>query len=930
MQEVVRQLGYTTTTVARRTFSGMEIDIEARGTLSHTPLYAECKCYAEPLGAPAYQQFFAKYIARWGKDHHAQGLFIAIPAANGAAWAFHEDEAAAIEGTTLRIIEQDEVVDLMVRAKIVPSESTVGASVRVEDGSPGDRFVIYTNRGAFWAQLVIRPEQTTPTAVLLLDSTGRQVGDESFFEILVRLHPEFDAFEWLTPSTEAAAIRGQAEPQDDVVQVKGSASYFEYQFPSSPEFFVGRADFLARVEDVTAEILARETSSRSLLIEAASGWGKSSFVLAAVQHLRANGHFAVSIDSRSASSSQFILRVVSRLRADVEGLDALLQGNTTDTIVTGFEGAIDVLTKIDRALQEQGKLLVLFFDQFENVFFLPEVLQRIHDVFARTMDRSGNIIFGFAWKTDLVGVMDDFPFEKRDSIRRASRIFPLPRFGEEETNAMLDQLRSEMRVSSLRQDLRFLIADFSQGFPWLLKKLCAHVKVQRLERGVSQADIATSVLNVEELFKEDLEGLSAREEEVLRAIAKAAPMLVSELGDEFDPVVVQSLVNQRLVMRIANKYDIYWDIFRDFLNHGRLPVQENYILRLSTRSVLSRVKLLSDAGGALDLGDFASKAGVGRESLYNVARDMRVLGLASVDDGSIRLRADLGAGEGFDASARVFIQERLRRNRMVRAVLEQLDEIESLSVEKLAELMADLASYVSATESTWQQYARALADWLDFADLAVFDVRRSTVRRLAPGAEVRQRGVSPVQRRSELTIPRVQYTPVATAAVRLVEAAIARRDPEWSGLSDSTVSKALGVLTDLGFLSRQGASLILEAPILSFYEANTEGRAELFAKRALRLKPFAEFVTVLGEHADTGMSNQEVGRELSSRLGFDWKDGTAETNAKIMMDWARHTGLAPGVFSANRRGGRRAAERTLPLLESHDALRPEAPGFEVT
>jgi hypothetical protein len=28
-------------------------------------------------------------------------------------------------------------------------------------------------------------------------------------------------------------------------------------------------------------------------------------------------------------------------------------------------------------------------------------------------------------------------------------------------------------------------------------------------------------------------------------------------------------------------------------------------------------------------------------------------------------------------------------------------------------------------------------------------------------------------------------------------------------------------------------------------------------------------------------------------VGHSWKDGTAEPSAKILLDWARHTGLAP-------------------------------------
>lgn len=59
---------------------------------------------------------------------------------------------------------------------------------------------------------------------------------------------------------------------------------------------------------------------------------------------------------------------------------------------------------------------------------------------------------------------------------------------------------------------------------------------------------------------------------------------------------------------------------------------------------------------------------------------------------------------------------------------------------------------------------------------------------------------------------------------------------------------------------------------------------------------FETFVHILGEHGDARCSLLELGSELRSRIGADWTDGTAQTTAKILLDWARHTGLAPSVF----------------------------------
>jgi hypothetical protein len=76
---------------------------------------------------------------------------------------------------------------------------------------------------------------------------------------------------------------------------------------------VGRYDVLEEIDSFIGDIINKKTSSRSILFEANSGWGKSSVVLANVDRIQQKGHFAVAIDSRSASSSQFVLRVVDHV-----------------------------------------------------------------------------------------------------------------------------------------------------------------------------------------------------------------------------------------------------------------------------------------------------------------------------------------------------------------------------------------------------------------------------------------------------------------------------------------------------------------------------------------------------------------------------------------------------------------------------------------
>ena len=849
-------------------------------------------------------------MARWRKDERSQGLFVALPGVNGSAQAFHEENA---HGLAIKIVDQDDIAKLILEAGLIASEATVTNAVEPQYGKHGDRLLLYTERGFFWVQYIIRPGESKAGAVLLLDAHAKQVRDKPFAEALSRVCPELDGFEWIVEAPRRSALPGE-ETSELIVPVKASSSYFEYQFPASPKYFVGRQEAIREFDEFTTNVRKRKTSARSLLIEASSGWGKSSFVLAAAQRLRSNGHHAVAIDSRAASSGQFVLQLISELPALAE-LQELLPADVRDLPVSGFDGAVEQLIAIDDALKKKHKLLVIFFDQFESVFYLPHVLWAIYNLFLKIEDNAGNIVIAFAWKTDLVGAMTDFPFRERNAILTKSRVIHLPAFHEKEVSLVFDELCSEMGVSSLREDLRFFLSEYSEGYPWRLMRLCAHVRAQRAN-GLSQAEIAASVLNVEELFYEDMRGLSPQEESVLRAIAKAAPIPVGDLGEEFDTDVVQSLLHGRLITRIGSKYDIYWDNFRDFLNTGQVPIQENYILRMSLGSVLSRVKVLIEAGGALTIDDFGSHVGLGRRSLHNVIRDMRVLGLVEVTDRTIRATLAKDVSD-LEAGVRPFLNDRLPRNRIVQGVLAGLLERERLSIDECAKILSELAPYISATDNTWRQYAAVLADWLDFADLAVLERKAGAIRPLK-GAEVRERTIPPLRRTSAFThMPfalRVQYRPVEVALERIVEAAEARRPPKWDDFRRSTATKALSVLDDLGFLKRQGDSLILEPVALEFFHADAEGRREIIRLRALLDQAFKEFVSAILHDESLGLStNRELGMELSRRLGLEWGDGTAAIQAKILLDWARQTGLAPPGYAAPRRGPRRVGQRELPL-----------------
>jgi DNA polymerase III delta prime subunit len=904
MADVLRSHGYSIDRIPNVNYAVMEIDIDGRQTITGLPLYAECKCYETEVDSPKLQAFYGKYTARWFKDKRCHGLFIALPGVNSHAKGFYRENCEGNEQIVMRLLEEEQVLDAIYRSGKVVQPGRIASLVNPNVGSAGDRLLFFTDRSYFWIQYLIPQGGSIPKSVLIADATGRQITEKSTIDYLVSLYPELQDFPPVIAETLPISLgRGPTRESEEIVEVRGSSACFEYQFPASPQFFVGREEVLSEVEELTAAILSKTTSSRGLLFEANSGWGKSSLVLACIDRLTNAGHFALAIDSRSASSSQFVLRVLNYVCSKFGDFGGAIEPGVALGPIAGYEGALETLAGIGAALEKQGKLLFIFFDQFENMFVLKDALRHVRDLFLKICDRQVNVVFGFSWKTDLVGLTNEFPYQLRDALSSACRRIPLEPFSEPETNAMFQRLSKEIKAK-LREDLKFFLSEFSQGYPWLLKKLCAHVKSQR-DKNVPQLEMVDSLLNVEELFRDDLRGLSPGEEEVLRKIAKVAPIGVSELREEMESAVIQSLLNARLLVRIGTKLDIYWDIFRDYLNTQKIPVQENYLLRLQPTPVLRAANALVEAGRQIPPGAFQSILGASDGSFYNITREMRLLGLASKAGTSIAANPKLpDAGETFEADMRSLIKERLNRNRIVTKLLKELESRTPLSVEDVANIISESCPYIAAKPETWRVYARTIGNWMNFADLAIFRGKTGQLARYRPDRAIREAYLSSARRSYGLRFPRIQYGPIERAAIVVFEAIRSKQRVDWSGFKKSTISKALDTLEDFAFVTRDDQSLEVNARLIDFV-ADPEHRPELFLHAATRIPAFATFLEALRSRPPESWTSEDLSKEVAHRLNVDWKPGTAATNVKIMLDWARHCGLNTKLKRKRQLGGHR-------------------------
>ena len=468
------------------TADGIELDVVARHDLTGQQAIAECKAYTSPVSAAALSTFHSKLVTRRYAEPQTQGFFVAIPrlTANGRETA----NLIIANDAGFKVVTASTVVELL-RDRNILTTCPVAAVT-------SDPAVVITEHGVHAACLELDAKTRKPSRVLVWAADGSvpmPVLDAVAADAYAQSCPVVDA---RGPAHDRVDPTGEhASDQDSViVTVAGSRSDFEYQLPASPRFFVGRKDLIRDV------VSALDDHTSVLVLNAQSGWGKSSAALR-LQALMAErrGH-ALVVDSRTAVARRFVADTLSLAARQAQSARVLTL--PADASWASLPSAIATL---GRATWHAGPLVV-FFDQFENVFRDEALTREFRNLALSTRELEGRLLIGYAWKTDLVGWTESHPYRLRDEIRANATVLTIGPLGATEVDTLLRRLKKELGAP-LARDLRTRLREYSQGLPWLFKKLAGHL-LREVQQGATQEQLASEALNVQGLFDADLAELS--------------------------------------------------------------------------------------------------------------------------------------------------------------------------------------------------------------------------------------------------------------------------------------------------------------------------------------------------------------------------------------------------------------------------------------
>ncbi|MGB3479853.1 MAG: restriction endonuclease [bacterium] len=897
-KEILEGFGFKVTNITRVNYAGMEIDVEGNRLPDNTPFIGECKAWETQVPAEPLRDFFGKYTARWFKDKRLQGIFITLSNIGSGARGFYNENIKDNREINFSLIEEPAILEQIYRSnKTIAEEVLHSVVTQVTKDNFGDAQLLYTKRDFFWIQYIIEPGETLPTKVALVDSKGNFILDPGSVQYIENLYKPLETYEIINKGAKRVKTDSLKDEQI-IVKIKGSSSCFEYQFPASPEFFFGRELSIKECLNVVSDITLGKTSSKGILVLANSGWGKSSLILKISENLKKEGILLIPIDSRTAINQEFCLSAVDyAIKEAIE--NKYLNGKHNDFEIGGFTSLSKTLQKVGVELAKLNKALLVFFDQFENIFFQRDTLEKIYNLVAVLSECPSNILVGFSWKSDLIGMTEDFPYQLRDGIRNQCGVIELPLFGEVEITAMLKAVERELKIS-LKQKLSQLIREYSQGYPWSLKKVCAHV-IRQCKKGVSQVDLINNMLNIKELFEQDLAELYPEEKDALCSIAKRAPLSLSEIPEGYSPKLLRSLVDKRLVVQIGHKFDIYWDIFKDYLNTGVLPVEESYILRLTPGSVLKALFRIREKKSLNVNTAYVDLKYKGQKTVYNVIRELRVLDLIKYQGDEITLNVNPADNEKqFDLIVKGHIKAKLGRHKIIARLLITLEaeKNKQLPLESYAKLIEEGYPYIKADHRTWLLYAKNFSTWADCADLVIYDNKKKTVGIYDPTSEVRTKKslFDFIQKASNIAtfVPSIQYDPIEKAIISIGDVIRDKRGKmttlpttvsSWKkALRDAMVLKLLVVEEDKIRLLPEG---------VLFYEKPQE-RRQIFTRVVSNLDIYKNFSEIF-KKGKGKLKVKQLSERLNKKLKVGWSKQTALTVTKILINWTKVTGLYDSV-----------------------------------
>jgi hypothetical protein len=702
-------------------FTGMEIDLLAKHTIRNEILYVECKA-KEKVSSTEIRNFC------FNVDHKKAdfGYFIRTKELESQAGGLVEEIKADPRYKKLTFIEPKEVIDILKGGRFIQEPNILQGLFITK------RILSITYFGDFLIYIITK-NSVLPTNFILCEAKDNK--DITDLRVTENLKSHFDEIlgleqvfldkndDNLVHGNKSEFAGDTSEEFESISEVQESENWHDY-LPASSKHFVGRQIIRNNVFDYFKNVLTSQTNRRIFYLTGKSGWGKSSLI-AEIRGRCRNKHykkkyFAYAVDSRSAISQNFVALAFREMihKASSEGfIDLGLFSNNLNFTSNQELLSSDSVKSILDYLTKKKRILILIFDQFEDVFRKPNLFKSFYKFLSDVTDSRSNIIVGFSWKTEILIPSENEAYHFWQQAKEQAISFVVPEFGEKEIDGVIRQL--ENSVGKLSQELKRRIKENSQGLPWLTKKLCIHI-YEQISMGIKPDRLIDENLNIQILFKNDLEKIKSDELSALKYIAKKAYdgnfFEISEIGDIVSESTIESLRDKRLIIRSGANYNIYWDIFRDYLVTNEIPpIGESYILRQGVNLCLEVFLLFKNNNIKMSIDDLllSHPKAIGKGTLENILIELRNFGLVQKIEGEENYRISKSDIEVTKEGFVNFLTVKFQNYSPVLKL--QKKNLKEISKTDITNILKETFKY-EFKEKTWDSYSKTFIGWIQLSN----------------------------------------------------------------------------------------------------------------------------------------------------------------------------------------------------------------------
>jgi hypothetical protein len=848
--------------------AGAELDLLCEHKVNSRKIYVECKAHKSAISAPTLRQL-------WGtvdSEEYSEGWLISISDFTKDAKGFIEKwKGKEIKKSSrLSFYSPKLVVDALLESSVIRERPIINA----EDCAGGKEFIgdwtlLVTELGMFWCVYTLKGG--TPYGVLVhYAETGKLIQDKEMLDRLSDLDSDISAFDFNValninssnelPTTSALPL---------VVEVQTGESWNDYR-PARPQDFVGR-------DTTQKEILnflnsaKNNVGTRIFAITGNSGLGKSSLV-AKLRDRSKNVHyrkkyFVYAVDIRGATTATYILSsfIQCLTQAQAAGFGEKTSLKLTDP--TTPLASPDIRTYLN-SLSAKGQVVCLIFDQFEELYSKPElfgIFKAAKDLMLNVAASKKNFVLGFAWKTDSTTQQDHPAYHMWHELSDHRKEYRLDVFDNGEVSKSITSFEKEIgfKVSA---ETRHQINNSCQGFPWLLKKLCIN-----LFEGLSKGEDSESALldfDVARLFESDLESLTPQENSCVRLVAQKAPADWSEIIEISGVSTLNSLVNKRLVIKSGDRLNVYWDIFKDYLLTGRVPVIPfNYIPSSDLSSMLKICSLLvSDK--FLTSSDLASKSSLNEKTVWNIGADLVMFGLAERESTSFKLHRSMTTYS--DDLALKLLRTKLDKHSL-KILLYKKHAGKTIEKRRVIAALKESLPKASFGEKTWKIYTNRLIKFL---------LQAGFLSKAGQKIVIQDSGVSISDARLSAGIGNRRGIVFSVSVSPLTAFETLERIIEGENQVNNFTRNSLALLKRFELVTIDEQSVILNRESISKFGGPLEAIWSI-AKNESSLMMCIEIINVNSEISAVGLAQL-----IANEFALNWSDASLVRTGRVLMQWS--------------------------------------------